>query len=382
MVTHYPIAIIGGGLGGLTTARVLQQNGIGSTIFEAEAGRDARVQGGMLDIHDDNGQKAVRAAGLFEAFKALVHPGGAATRISDHTGAILREDLDDDSFSRPEVDRGQLRDLLIVSLPAGTIRWGSKVLAARPVVGETGRHEVEFSDGSLITTDLLIGADGAWSRVRALVSDSRPAYTGISFTESDLVNAEQDHRDEAAAVGNGMLFALRGHTAILSHRETDGSLHSYVGFRVDEGWVDQFDHDHAGSVTEATLDRLDGWAPALRGLVAEADRPLTVRRVDALPVGHSWQRTPGVTLLGDAAHVMSPFAGEGANLAMFDASELALAVAARPGATEEALSAYEAELFPRSAAAAAESAASLDSMFNDDSPATLLEQFAAFDEQL
>src|ERR1700742_4124458 len=104
MTTHHPIAIIGGGLGGLTTARVLHVQGIEATVFELEPSRDARVQGGMLDIHAYNGQLAVRAAGLWEPFTQLIHRGGEAMRILDHTGLVLRDDVDDGALDRPEVD--------------------------------------------------------------------------------------------------------------------------------------------------------------------------------------------------------------------------------------------------------------------------------------
>lgn len=380
MTTHFPIAIIGAGLGGLTAARVLLQNGIASTVFENENNRDVRVQGGMLDIHSYNGQKAIHAAGLYENFLKLVNPGGAATRISDHTGTILREDLDDNN-SRPEVDRGQLRAMLLDSLPEDTTQWGHKVVAVRPVESKPGQHEIEFDNGDSATTDLLIGADGAWSKVRSRLSDANPIYTGISFIESDLMDADDKHPAEAGVVGSGMLFGLQGHTAVLSHRETDGSLHSYIGFRVPEEWTDTLDLNDPASVKTTVLKKLDGWSPALRDLIANADSALTPRRVYALPVGHTWERIPGVTLLGDAAHVMSPFAGEGANLAIYDASELALAIAEKPNDIEAALATYEAELFPRATEAAMQSAEGLDLIFNDNSPTTLLEQFAAFDDQ-
>ncbi|WP_284982539.1 FAD-dependent monooxygenase [Arthrobacter sp. efr-133-TYG-118] len=189
---------MGAGLGGLTTARVLRTKGIESAVFELEPDRKARLQGGMLDIHEENGQLAIHAAGLFEQFKALVHPGGEATRILDHRGAVLRDDQDNGEMSRPEVDRGQLRDLLIDSIPAGSIQWGHKVVAIRPLSGKPGSHEVEFTSGETITADLLIGADGAWSKVRPLVSDAIPAYTGVSFVEADLFHADDNHPAQAA----------------------------------------------------------------------------------------------------------------------------------------------------------------------------------------
>lgn len=82
-----------------------------------------------------------------------------------------------------------------------------------------------------------------------------------------------------------------------------------------------------------------------------------------------------MTLLGDAAHLMSPFTGEGANLAMFDGAELGLAIAAHPGDTEAALTAYEEALFPRSEASATESADNLDHMFGEHGLEYMIEFF-------
>jgi 2-polyprenyl-6-methoxyphenol hydroxylase-like FAD-dependent oxidoreductase len=377
MTTHHPIAIIGGGLGGLTTARVLHTRDIASAIFELEPGRATRVQGGMLDIHENNGQQAVHAADLWEPFTKIIHPGGEATRVLDEQATVLLDEHDDGELRRPEVDRGQLRDLLIDSLPDGTIRWGNKATAIRPTqtTEGRGRYEIDFANGTTITTDLLIGADGAWSRVRPLLTDALPAYTGISFVEVDLFDADAHHPAEAAAMGDGMLFALHGEAGILGHRETDGSLHVYLGLRVDEHWVDTIDWDDTPTAKREVLARLDGWDDALRGMIANADTALTPRLINALPVGLSWPRVAGVTLLGDAAHLMSPFAGEGANLALYDGARLATALADHPGDTEAALTVYESELFPRSAESAGESADGLEILFRDDSPRGLVEMF-------
>ena len=368
-----PVTIIGAGLGGLTLARVLHVHGIAATIYEAEASANARAQGGMLDIHVYNGQLALKAAGLFEKFQEIIHAGGQASRVLDKEGNVLLDEPDDGTGGRPEVHRGDLRRILLDSLPADTIRWGHKVTAVSPLGG--GRYVLTFADGSTVTTDLLVGADGAWSRVRPLLSEAKPAYVGISFIETYLFNGETRHKASAEAVGGGALFALAPGKGIMAHREPNGVLHTYVALNKPEDWIARIDFSDPVTALACVAEEFDGWAPELTALITDGETDPVPRTMNALPVEHRWDRIPGVTLLGDAAHLISPFAGEGANLAMYDGAELGKAIAANPGDVEAALIGYEKDLFPRSALAAAEADRNLKLCFGENAPQSLVDLF-------
>jgi 2-polyprenyl-6-methoxyphenol hydroxylase-like FAD-dependent oxidoreductase len=366
------VTIIGAGLGGLTLARVLHIHGIAVTIYEAEASANARAQGGMLDIHENNGQLALKAAGLFEDFLGIIHAGGQASRVLDKQGNVLLDEPDDGTGGRPEVPRGELRRILLDSLPADTVRWGHKVTAAAPLGG--GRHLLTFADGSTVTTDLLVGADGAWSKVRPLLSEAKPAYVGTSFIETYLFDGDTRHNASAEAVGGGALMALAPGRGILAHREPNGVLHTYVALNKPEDWIAGIDFSEPVTALAKVAEEFDGWAPELTALITDGETDPVPRPIHALPVEHRWARVPGVTLLGDAAHLMTP-SGEGANLAMYDGAELGMAIAANPGNVEAALLAYEKDLFPRSESEAAEANGLRELLFGDNAPQSLIDFF-------
>ncbi|ANN15957.1 FAD-dependent oxidoreductase [Amycolatopsis orientalis] len=365
-----PVTIIGAGLGGLTLARVLHVHGIPATIYEAEPSADARTQGGQLDLHEYNGQRAIAAAGLTDEFRAIVNLGGEASRVVDPNGVILLDEPDDGTGERPEVLRGDLRRILLDSLPDQMIQWGHKVTSVRSL-GE-GRHELGFADGSTATTGLLIGADGAWSRVRPLLSAATPEYTGMVFIETYLHDADEKHAATAKVFGAGSFLAVAPGKGIVGHRERDAVLHAYVAVTKPQEWIRELEHSDTATIIEQVAAEFAGWAPELTALITDADTAPVLRAVNKLPIGHRWDRVAGVSLLGDAAHLMSPFAGEGANLAMFDGSELAAAIIAHPGDVEAALAEYEKALFTRSAQFAADSDGNHKLMFADDAPQGLL----------
>lgn len=342
------IAIVGAGLGGLALARVLHLNGIDAVVYEREASRDARGQGGMLDLHAGTGQRAMREAGLFEEFRALARPEGQDLRLLEPDGTLLlREDTPEDaSLDRPEVDRADLRALLLDSLPEHTVCWGHALEHAEDGV-------LRFADGSSAAYDLLVGADGADSRVRPLLTDARPAHTGHNIVELGIPDVDRTHPGLAAMVGRGNYWVLGDGQSLSAQRNGDGRVRVYLGFYTDETWWETSDipFDDPAAARARLIELFAGWDAQVTALIAACDDTVLPRSITALPVGLTWPSRPDVTLLGDAAHLMPPV-GQGANMALLDGALLGLALAAHPDDFPAAVREYEREMFARAGAAA------------------------------
>jgi 2-polyprenyl-6-methoxyphenol hydroxylase-like FAD-dependent oxidoreductase len=366
------ISIVGAGLGGLTLARVLHLHGISVTVYDADPAADARTQGGQLDLHEHNGQLALAKAGLMGEYRSIIHVGGAAQRVIGQDGTVLAELPDDGSMASPEARRGDIRRILLESLPAGTVQWGKKLQSATSL-GES-RHALTFADGSTANTEVLVGAEGTWSKVRALVSNEKPVYAGMSYIDTFLYDVDEHHAAASAIVGDGAMYALIPGKGFLAHREAGDVIHTYVIVSQPLDWFDGIDFTDADGTKARIADEFAGWAPELVALVADADTPPVLRSIHRLPDSHRWERTPGVTLLGDAAHVTLP-GGEGANIAMLDGAELAEAIAAHPDDIEAAFTAYEEVMFTRSEEEAVAARETIDLIFGSQAPMGLANLF-------
>jgi 2-polyprenyl-6-methoxyphenol hydroxylase-like FAD-dependent oxidoreductase len=345
--TRARISIIGAGPGGLTCARILQRHGLTVTVYDRETGPDARNQGGTLDLHADNGQIALREAGLLEEFFKLARPEGQEMRQINPAGTITSHRIPGpDELFKPEIDRGQLRDLLLDSLQPGTVHWGH---ALQRVTGpDRGPRQLHFTDGTVIETDLVIGADGAWSRVRPAVSPAVPEHTGVSFLEAWFSDVETRHPEIAGLVGQGGAHAADGERAMFAQRNSNNHIRVYLIQRVPADWISAggLTPNDTDAIRAMLLERYAAWSPRMRQMITDNEGPYIDRPIYALPVTHTWEHNPTVTLLGDAAHLMPPL-GVGVNLAMLDASDLALALA-NAGTIDDAIHAYEKTMLPRS----------------------------------
>jgi 2-polyprenyl-6-methoxyphenol hydroxylase-like FAD-dependent oxidoreductase len=345
------IAIVGAGLGGLALARVLHVNGIDAVVYERESSRGVRGQGGMLDIH--SGQRALREAGLIDQFYAIARGEGQDMRLLEPDGTLLlQEDTPEGApLERPEVDRADLRDLLLDSLPEDVVRWGHAFESA-----DNGL--LRFADGSSATYDLLVGADGAGSRVRALLTDARPAHIGQNVVEVGIPDIDRTHPDLAAMVGRGNYWVLGNGLSLAAQRNGDGRVRIGLSFyNTAEDWfaTSGIPFDDPPAARARLIDLLPGWDSRFTALIAACDDTVVPRSITTLPVGLTWPSRPGVTLLGDAAHLMPPV-GEGANMALLDGALLGLALAAHPDDLPAAVKEYEREMFERTSAAARMSA--------------------------
>ncbi|KAJ7141298.1 hypothetical protein C8R44DRAFT_603843 [Mycena epipterygia] len=367
MASPTRVAIIGAGIGGLTLARILQlRKGptLSFTIYEADADASVRASlGGSLDLKYESGQRAMRDAGLHAEFMKLCRPVGEHMRILDKMGKVFHEVTDTGAeFYNPEIDRGQLRALILDSLAPGTVQWGHKATAVRRE--PSGKYTIEFASGATTEAiDIVVGADGAWSRVRPLVwPDAVPQYSGITFLESRVEAAHSPHF--GALVGQGAMFALGDGKAVMAQQNANNVMVVYAAVRVPEKWASSSDVACAEAPADKIarmLEHFDGWDEPLRDLIRAGEGP-TVRAIYALP----WDAAPravtdNIVLLGDAAHLMSPFAGEGVNLAMADAADLAKTlVSGKP------LEKYEKLMRNRANEAAQESATNLELFFGED----------------
>ncbi|CAE7100827.1 unnamed protein product [Rhizoctonia solani] len=349
------IAIIGAGPGGLTLACILLRHSIVPTVFERDPSPDFRPQGGTLDLHVHSGQEALRQAGLFDEFLKHARYDGQATRFLTKTAEIVHEPRHGDSAetARPEIDRTALRDMLLESFGSDNVHWGHSLASVEPAA--KNKYDLHFKDGKIESGfDLVVGADGAWSRVRPLLTSAIPFFSGIAVLEFHIQDPSGSRYDTVnELVRRGSAFGFGDQKAIIGQRLGTNAIRIYAGFAMDglqADWLDtQFDEKDPQGTKDKALAFFEGWSPDLLDLIRLADDSVLFRSLHMLPVDLTWEPRTGLTLLGDAAHLMTPFAGEGVNMTMWDSLELGKRIieGVQTGDINQAIREYEVGLFER-----------------------------------
>ncbi|WP_295128141.1 NAD(P)/FAD-dependent oxidoreductase [uncultured Chitinophaga sp.] len=371
------IAIVGGGPGGLTLARLLQMKGAEVKVYERDINKDVRVQGATLDLHEDSGLKALQEAGLMDAFKANYRPGADKTRVVDKHGAILLdEEVEAGELFRPEIDRGPLRKILLESLAEGTVVWDSHF---KQLVQEDDRWKLEFHSGSAALADIVIAADGANSKLRPYITPIKPFFAGMTIVEGAVYDSANNAPAIHTLLAGGKIFALGDAKSLIVSSKGDGSLVFYTGCKTTENWVKEsgINFSDREQVRNWFKQEFAGWSNIWQELFDKAEPNFIPRPQYCMPTDQHWPSLPNLTLLGDAAHLMPPYAGEGVNMAMLDALELAKALTGNNfHDAAAAIAVYELQMLSRASATAQMTLIQTESMHCNEGLENLLAMFS------
>ncbi|MFC3158631.1 2-polyprenyl-6-methoxyphenol hydroxylase [Chryseobacterium arachidis] len=362
LINNKSIAIVGGGPGGLTLARLLQLNGADVKVFERDLNKNARVQGAPLDLHDDSGLAAIRKADLLEEFKQNYLVGADRELIMNENAEIFFSDHEaksEENFGhhhfRPEIDRGTLRKILLESLQPETVIWDSHFISMEK------QHEgwlLHFKNKTSVYADIVIACDGANSKIRPYITDSKAFYTGITMLEGNILQAEETAPKVSTLLKGGKIMAFGNNKNLLMGQKGNGDIGFYASFRTDENWSANsgLDYSDKFQILDWYKNTYPKWNSIWLELFENAEIPFIPRPIYCIPFDQTWETQSNVTMIGDAAHVMPPFAGEGVNMAMLDALELSECLASDQYNTlQEAISGYEIQMRKRAAIVAKES---------------------------
>ncbi len=382
LIDNKSIAIVGGGPGGLTLARLLQMKGALVKVYERDLDKNARVQGSPLDLHEDSGLAAIREADLLKEFKENFLPGADKTLILNEKAEIFYSDHETNleenfghEYFRPEIDRGSLRKILLESLEPETVVWDSHFISMEK---QNDVWKLDFKNRESVYADIVIGSDGANSKIRPYITDIKPFYSGIVMLEGNIHQSKTKVPNIYSLINGGKIMAFGNEKNILMGQKGTGDLGFYASFKADENWASDsgLDFNNQSQILEWFKNNYPEWSDIWYELFENAETPFVPRPIYCIPLDQTWETSSNLTIIGDAAHVMPPFAGEGANMAMLDALELSKYLTSEKyNSLTEAISEYEINMRKRVSKAAEESLENGEKMHSESALETMLEFF-------
>ena len=385
LVQNKKIAIIGGGPGGLTLAKLLQLQNVDVKVYERDLNRNARVQGSPLDLHETSGLLALEKASLLEEFKKNFLIGADKLTIVNEKAQVFYSDHDikqEENFGyehfRPEIDRGVLREMLIDSLQENTILWDKHFVEMQPY---NKGWLMYFKNNETAYADIVIAADGSNSKLRPYLTPITSFYSGITMLEGCVSNAVQKLPIISSLLRGGKIMVFGEGKNILMGQKANGEIGFYFSFKAEKNWAitSKIDFTSKEQVLDWFKHYYYEWDSVWHELIQNVEIPLIPRLIQCMPLDQSWESVPNLTMIGHAAHVMPPFAGEGVNMAMLDALELSECLTTDKFSTiSEAILNFENSMRKRASIIAQESLDNGEKMHHKNALSHMLSFFANF----